>query len=263
MVYADPEMSPRQEEKMTTNLIRPHLTRHRLIALVTALAVLVTVLMMNSVANADSDSAKVHDPRGDALSATESANNVDPGTPDDEARDYLDIKSVKVSKDENNNQYVFTMKVAGRIPQDFSNEVCYSRIGIPWDTTTVVVNPPDPSACFFAWNWDLDDDTDLFNGSLNLAPTVRWINGAFQGIMFTDAAPVLFSDFSVKGKKLVARIDANAIEGRIDTSQGVYFTGVSRNHRIDFGGDPLVGVADVTDTGQWTPVDDDDEQHDD
>ncbi len=244
---------------MTVTITRQRTAGSLLIALLVAIAAAATVFFTLS-ASADSNSGKVRDAKNDALSATESAHNVDPGTPTDEARKYLDIKSVEVKKNERKNQYVFEMKVAGKIPQNLSGETCYGLVGEPFNRTTVLVNPPDPGACFFAWNWDLDDDGDPFNGSLNLAPTVRWINGAFQGVMFTDAAPVFFDNFTVKGKKLTAVLDADEIESRTDVSDGVFFAGVSRNHRVDFGGDPLVGVADLTDIGEWSPPESDDDE---
>lgn len=215
-------------------------------------AVLAAVILavMISVVSVQAASSVVQDKKGDALSATESANNVDPGTPEDTARGYLDIKSVKVTKQNGGDRYVFSMTLAEPVPQDFSNEVCYTRIGPAGDTTTVLVNPPDPNACFFAWNWDLFDDPDLFSGS-PISPTVRWINGAFQGIAFTAGAPVLFDTFSVSGAHISATLDASEIESRVDTTDGFYFAGVSRNHRIDFGGDPLVGVADIAGPGSW------------
>lgn len=196
-------------------------------------------------------SSVVQDVKGDALSATESANNVDAGTPADTARGYLDITSVKVTKKNGTDQYVFSMTVAEPVPQDFSNEVCYHRVGTPFDTTTIVVNPPDPSACFFAWNWNVDEDGVLNVGN-QISPTVRWINGAFQGIAFTTGAPFLFDDFSVNGTVITATLDASALESHIDTSGGFFFMGTTRNHRIDFGGDPIVGVADVSAIGNWS-----------
>ncbi len=189
------------------------------------------------------------DPKGDALSATESANKVAPGTPADVARDYLDIKSIKVTKQNGNDRYVFSMTVAGPVPQDLGTENCYHRTGPAFDTTTILVNPPDAGACFFAWNWDLDDDGTPF-GVNQISPTVRWINGGFQGIAFLNGGAFTFDDFSVNGAHITASVDASEIESRVDVSDGFYVQGVTRNHRIDFGGDPAVGVADTSDVSQ-------------
>lgn len=199
---------------------------------------------------ASASSSVVHDPKGDALSATESAHNVEKGTPEDTARAYMDIKSVKIKKKHGN--YEFSMSLAGVVPQDMGTEICYSRIGDPFHTTTYLVNPPDPAACFFAWNWDVNDE-DAEVGSNPIAPTVRWINGAFQGVAFSDSGPpVFFNTFTINGSKITATVDAAVIDAKVDSSDGFNFVGVSRNHRIDFGGDPVVGVGDFTDVGHWS-----------
>lgn len=214
-------------------------------ALAIAVIAVISVFAYPSItASAAGDT--VQDPVGDVKSATESANNVDPGTPDDTARGYLDIKSANVSKKKKNDSYTFSMTLAAPIPSDFSGEVCYTRTGTPGDTTTEIVNPPDPSGCFFAWNWNVDDD-DVAQFANKLSPTVRWINGGFQGIVFFDIGPAqVFNTFTVDGDKITATIDASIIETRLYAGDGFLFAAATRNHRIDFGGDPLVGIADVS-----------------
>ncbi len=202
-------------------------------------------------------SSVVHDAKGDVESATESAHYFDPlVTPEDTARGYLDIKSVKVTKKNGKDQYAFSMTLGAPVPQDFAEEVCYHRVGPPFDKTTILVNDPpglvNPGQCFFAWNWDLSD-SDVFSGANQISPTVRWINNEFQGIAFTaDPIPVFFDEFSVNGATITAVLDASEIESRVDVSDGFFFRGVTRNHRIDFGGDPLVGVADIAPIGTWS-----------
>jgi hypothetical protein len=213
--------------------------------LVLAVAVIAAFMFTSMTASAKSN--VVQDPKGDALSATESANQVGAGVPADTARAYLDIKSVKVTEKKGTGEYLFSMTVGAPVPQDMSGEVCYTRTGDPFDTTTVLT---DAAGCFFAWNWDLNDAPSAATGTGLIAPTVRWINGEFQGVAFSPTGPPIFFDtFKVSGSKITATMNAADIEAKVDVLDGFYFQGVTRNHRIDFRGDPIVGVADFTDEG--------------
>ena len=225
--------------------------------LTTALAIsliAVVAVFAYSTMTASAASAVVQDEKGDVKSATESANNVNAGTPDDVARGYLDITSVKAMKKNGKDQYVFSMTVAKPVPDDFAGEVCYGLEGAPGATSTIVVNPEDPDLCFFAWNWNVND-TGMIAGPNPIAPTVRWKDGKFEGIAFLDAgrSPVLDLDFSVNGTKITVTLDATLIEDNVSVFDGFFFLGASRNHRIDFGvgGDLFVGVADFTAFGNW------------
>ena len=210
-------------------------------------AVVAFVLFTTLIARAAS--SVVQDPKGDVQSATESANQVGVGTPDDVARPWLDIKQVKVMKKNGKDEYVFSMVLGGPVPDDPSTGNCYGLTPPAGDTTTVLVNPPDPSACFFAWNWELIE-SPVFAGPSPLAPTVRWQAGAFQGIAFNTAGPpILFDDIKVAGATVTATLDASVVESHLDVSDGIFFAGVTRNHRVDIGGNPFVGVADVTEFG--------------
>jgi hypothetical protein len=200
---------------------------------------------------ASADSSVVHDPKGDAQSATESANQVGDGTPDDVARPYLDIKQAKITKKEGKDEYTFSMVLGGPVPDDPSTGNCYGLTGPAGDSTTVLVNPPDPSACFFAWNWTMSEEP-VIAGSGNLAPTIRWTNGAYQALAFRNGGgPIPLDNFTISGAKISVTVEASVVESHVDISDGFYFINGSRNHRIDVGGDPFVGIADITDWGQW------------
>ena len=227
---------------------RIQLRRHpKYVGLALALIAVVIGTVVFSMARASASSDVVQDPKGDALSATESANYVDPGTPEDVARGYLDIKSVKLTK--NSNNYVFSMTLGAPVPADMSTETCYGLIGDPSETETVVV---DPSKCFFAWNWDVFSGPDVV-GLAPLSPTVRWSNGSFQALAFRTPSgqpPITLDSFEISGAHITVTVDASVIEDNVgDPADGFSFRGTSRNHRIDFGGNPYVGLADYTDGG--------------